>query len=396
MGAKWPGADAPAFEPATPFVLTSPDETLVARGAGAVLDGDFGTLTAEVASFLRSREADGDAPVLVGALPFDRTRKVHLFEPRVAVLTRGSVLSPPSPERGSGGTWAVEASPSRSDYERAVAAALLHLHENGGVLRKVVLARRLIVDAPEPLDPAAILARLKTDRSATGFCVPLPTGNGAPSRALVGATPELLVRREGLSVLSVPLAGSARRHRDAGADEAESERLLRSDKDAREHATVVEWIADRLTPYCTTLTVPRRPSLVSTQTMWHLATRIRGELRERSVSSIELAAALHPTPAVCGLPVDLARRTIRELEPFDRGFFTGAVGWCAANGDGQWMVAIRCAEISGHRAALFAGAGIVEGSEPATEADETSAKFTALLQALSLDEPGAPVSKEGT
>jgi isochorismate synthase len=195
-------------------------------------------------------------------------------------------------------------------------------------------------------------------------------------------------------VASNPLAGSARRRKDADADRRAAASLFGSEKDRREHATVVEWIADRLAPHCRRLRVPREPSLVSTQTMWHLGTRIEGELRDPTEPSLRLVADLHPTPAVCGLPGDLARTVIAELEPFDRGFFAGAVGWCDARGDGRWLLTLRCAELSGSTARLYAGAGIVPGSRPTQEAAETSAKFAAMLRAFGIDEEGHPVTEE--
>jgi isochorismate synthase len=280
--------------------------------------------------------------------------------------------------------YRVTAWPSRRDYERAVARALELMESSASgreALRKVVLARTLTVDGRVPFDPAAIVERLREDPGITAFSVPLPDDDRG-RRTLVGATPELLLRREGLTVTSMPLAGSARRGADESQDRAAAEALVKSSKDLREHAVVVEWIADHLSSRCHSLRVSSKPRLVATRSLWHLATPIQGRLRDESASSVELAAALHPTPAVCGMPADLARTTIQELEPFERGFFAGAVGWCAANGDGVWMMAIRCAQLSDTSARLFAGAGIVPGSTPGSEADETFAKFGALLEAL--------------
>jgi isochorismate synthase len=282
--------------------------------------------------------------------------------------------------------YRVTAWPSRRDYERAVDRALERMEASASgreALRKVVLARTLTIEGRVPFDPAAIVERLREDPSVTTFSMPLPDDDDGRCRTLVGATPELLLRREGLTVTSMPLAGSARRGADEGQDRAAAEALVTSSKDLHEHAVVVEWIADHLSSRCKSLRVSPKPRLVATRSLWHLATPIQGRLRDESASSVELAAALHPTPAVCGMPVDLARATIQELEPFDRGFFAGAVGWCAANGDGVWMMAIRCAQLSDTSAQLFAGAGIVPGSTPGSEADETFAKFGALLDALS-------------
>ena len=130
--------------------------------------------------------------------------------------------------------------------------------------------------------------------------------------------------------------------------------------------------------------------------MWHLATHVEGELRDPAVCSLELARALHPTPAICGVPTETANEVIQRLEPFDRGFYSGAIGWVDGRGDGRWMVTIRCAEIVGSRALLYAGAGIVAGSDPESEAAETSAKFIALLRALDIDEEGRRLERVAT
>jgi isochorismate synthase len=412
-------------QPVTPFVFASAGERLVARGAAQILRVKPDTLAAEVSRVRAERADDADAPVLVGVLPFDWRHDAYLIEPRAVIVTRhrasgravnGRAPRVPGPWRSevpggsmsgtavpgtavSGttaaaggdkepGAYRVTAWPSRRDYERAVGRALERMEASASAsdreaLRKVVLARTLTVEGRVPFDPAGIVERLSEDPGVTTFSVPLPDDDRGRRRTLVGATPELLLRRDGLTVTSMPLAGSARRGADESRDRAAAEFLIKSSKDLREHAVVVEWIADHLSSHCKSLRVSSKPRLVSTRSLWHLATPIQGTLRDESASSVELAAALHPTPAVCGLPVDLARATIQELEPFDRGFFAGAVGWCAANGDGVWMMAIRCAQLSENSAQLFAGAGIVPGSTPGSEADETFAKFGALLDALS-------------
>jgi isochorismate synthase len=239
-----------------------------------------------------------------------------------------------------------------------------------------------VLHADAPIVVGDIVSRLLTDRSVTAFIVPLPSCQTGGRRALVGATPELLLSRRGSRVRSRPLAGSAKRAADPGEDARAANQLLASEKDRREHATVIEWIADRLAPFCRKLHVPRSPSLVSTATMWHLATDIHGELTTTEASSLELARVLHPTPAVCGYPFDRAVELIGALEFFDRRFYTGTLGWCDATGDGDWYVAIRCADVCGHVAHLYAGAGVVAGSTPEGEAAETAAKFRALLNAI--------------
>lgn len=145
---------------------------------------------------------------------------------------------------------------------------------------------------------------------------------------------------------------------------------------------VVDAVHQAMAPYCSSVAVPQRPTLVRTATMWHLSTTVTGVLERPDTSALEVARTLHPTPAVCGTPTGTARRVIRETEPFDRGFFTGMVGWEDADGDGEWVVTIRCAEAEGRSLRLYAGAGIVAASDPAAETAETAAKFRTFLDAV--------------
>ncbi|HWN28712.1 MAG TPA: chorismate-binding protein, partial [Actinomycetospora sp.] len=162
--------------------------------------------------------------------------------------------------------------------------------------------------------------------------------------------------------------------------------LLASVKDHHEHALVVADVAERLRPLVDGLEVPATPSLVATPTLWHLSTTLRGRVTDPAVTSLHLAQALHPTPAVCGVPRAAAQAAITEIEPFDRGFYTGTVGWTDAHGDGEWVMALRCGEVQGDHVRLWAGAGIVPASCPADELAETAVKLRTLLDALGLDE----------
>lgn len=327
---------------------------------------------------------DRGSQVVVGALPFDAARPARLIAPAQVERAPWSRLGIAA-AAGTRQVRAIHHTPDADGYRASVTAALHRIADSD--LRKVVLSRRLTIEFDTPVDPLDVVAHLRRDPRVTTFCVPLQDASAAAPAWLVGATPELLLAKRGSSVQSAPLAGSARRHADAARDRESAEALAASDKDRREHAAVVEWIADRLSPYCRTLTVPSTPAITATATMWHLGTAIAGELKDPRTPSIALAAALHPTPAVCGVPHDLARACIAELEPFDRGFFSGAVGWTDAEGDGRWLVAIRCAHLSGSTADLFAGAGIVSGSDPDAEYDETTAKLATLLQALGVASP---------
>jgi isochorismate synthase len=155
-----------------------------------------------------------------------------------------------------------------------------------------------------------------------------------------------------------------------------------SAKNREEHAIVVDAIAEALQPLCVTVTWDPEPVLLETANVWHLSTRFRGRLAEPAPSALDLALALHPTPAVAGAPTDGALTAIGQLEGFSRGAYAGPVGWVDADGNGVWAIALRCALLSGDRATLYAGAGIVGGSEPMDELDETDRKFRAFLDAL--------------
>jgi isochorismate synthase len=199
---------------------------------------------------------------------------------------------------------------------------------------------------------------------------------------LVGATPELLLRRRGRLVEATPLAGSSQRFGDAARDRASADRLFRSGKDREEHAVVVQDVGASSMPSARTSSTRTSRSCSAPRTCGTSATPFRGRLHDPSVTALELVAALHPTPAVCGSPRETAREALEDLEPIDRGGYAGPVGWMDANGDGEWAIALRCAEITGSMARLFAGAGIVADSEPEAELDETERKFRALLDAL--------------
>lgn len=355
--------------------------------AAALPSGPLDTLGQRARTFF-STPSTGPA-LLVGALPFDRARNDYLIQPTrlvdAAAFAPAAIRSMPEPR------WTLTQQPDPHGYAVMVAHALEAIAaaaEDRGGLRKVVLARRLLVETGVPLDYRTVLARLGGDPSVTAFAVPLPANRAGEARMLVGATPELLLTKTGRTIRSNPLAGSSKRLADASSDRLAAEALERSDKNRREHAAVVEAILDTLAPYCDQLTAPQGPALRSTATMWHLGTQIEGRLRDESVSCADLVAQLHPTPAVCGFPREAAQALIADLEPFERGYYAGAVGWLDGNGDGEWHIALRCGEISGSHIALYAGAGIVPGSDPVAEAEETSAKFVAFLRALGIDENG--------
>ncbi len=252
----------------------------------------------------------------------------------------------------------------------AVAQAITRIRD--GVLDKVVLARDHAVWSKQPFEARVLAARL--NRRFPECYTFLIDG-------LVGATPELLVRRDGTRVEALPLAGSARRGDDAEEDRRVGAALLASEKDRWEHALAVGSVVDALRARCEELDADREPFLLRLDNVQHLATRVTGRLRTTE-TALELAGALHPTAAVGGIPTDRAVAAIRELERMDRGRYSGPVGWVDAVGDGEFGIALRCAELSGARARLFAGAGIVAGSLPEDELEETRLKLRAMESAL--------------
>jgi len=359
-------------------------------------------LTTEALRAIR-RESEGPSPIAVAAIPFDDRWSADAMIPSrvVARHVPGETweldvfpegFAPPDAEREGWTGRAVphdafqdiqlRPDPEPDDYVDAVAGAAKRIR--AGNLRKVVLARTLLVDAERALDAKQLLWRLRAvDPDCYAFAAPeSPPGLAIPGGILVGASPELLVRREGREVRATPLAGSAPRFGNFKRDQISAHRLLSSEKDREEHAVVVEDVARVLGGYCDGLTRPLEPELVGTANVWHLATPFAGRLHDPSVTALDLVAALHPTPAVCGTPREEAREALSELEPIDRGCYAGPVGWVDANGDGEWAIALRCAEITGTTARLFAGAGIVADSVPEEELDETEAKFRALLDSL--------------
>jgi isochorismate synthase len=383
-----------SYEAGSSFFFASPRRTLLARGTFATVPHAGGTnalarLPERVAAVLDEvREADHDIPVAVGAVPFDSAVPAQLVVPMTLQRAGPLVFDAAVPaQRPLAEHYTVQPVPEPAAYLNGVARALKLM--GSGPLRKVVLSRALQLSTATPIDLQQLLRNLaRRNPSGYTFAVDLPpllaNEPGAGRRTLIGASPELLVSRSGLQVVANPLAGTTPRSADPIEDHARAAALRVSAKDLHEHAVVVESVAEALRPYCKRLEVPAEPSLVSTPTLWHLSSRISGELVDPSISSLMLAVALHPTPAVCGYPAELAHEAIDSLEPFERGFYTGTVGWCDANGDGQWAVTIRCAEASEHSLRLFAGAGIVAGSKPESELAETEAKFRTMLQAMGL------------
>lgn len=269
-------------------------------------------------------------------------------------------------------TWS-EGTVPVATWQTSVATAVQRI--NSGGLDKVVLARDIVATTDRPVVLGELLARLnRRFPECWTFSVD----------GLIGATPELLVRREGDVVTSRVLAGTVRRSSDGERDGLLAAQLLDSDKDQEEHAYAVNSVAAALAAHCTDLHVPVEPEILRLANVQHLATDVTGRLAD-SAPVLALAASLHPTAAVCGTPTERAFAVIRELEGMDRGRYAGPVGWMDWHGDGEMGIALRCAHVEDEQRTtlrLFAGVGLVAGSDPDSELAETQAKLVAMRDAL--------------
>ena len=282
---------------------------------------------------------------------------------------RGEPITPPGnirlvPDGMSGQDWAGIA---------AKAVERIRARE----ISKVVLARSLRAVTEDPIDPRHVLHRLlRAYPMAWNYLVD----------GMVGATPELLVRRHRTLITSRVLAGTVSLDPERTDPLRRAEQLAGSGKDIAEHEFAVASVAEALEPYCAAMNVPEAPSVLTLPNVMHLATDITGVV-EPDISSLALAGALHPSAAVCGTPTFFAGETIAELESMDRGRYAGPIGWVDSDGDGEWVIALRGGFINpAHpdEIRLFAGAGIVADSDPQAELAETEAKFIPMLQALGL------------
>lgn len=355
------------------FVLSGPTGTVAADG--------IATAFSEVAAAQHALRT-GTAPVVVGALPFDLSGPAALHVPGTVGQTDGL---PQWPNTVPPAIIGRDTLPPGPVHRERVAEAVRRLRAPGSPLQKVVLARALRLVADTPWDARSVLRRLAdADPTATVYLADLsPAGAEYQGQLLVGASPELLVARDGDTVICQPFAGSAPRSSDPDVDARHAAGLAASGKNRHEHALVVDVMRSALEPLCTDLEIAAEPELHGTDALWHLSTPIRGRLRSADTTALDLALALHPTPAVGGVPTALAAELITELEG-DRGFYAGAVGWCDARGDGRWVVSIRCAVLAADRLSALAraGGGIVAESDPDDEVDETTTKFRTILTGL--------------
>ncbi|HEX2016049.1 MAG TPA: isochorismate synthase [Solirubrobacteraceae bacterium] len=342
------GGRTPAWRGFPPASLLVPELALARRHGEVRL-----TLSALVGPDDVAEEVRGRLERRLGTL---QQRPLPLLDPAPARPAHVSGVTPPE------------------HYEAAVARAVERIR--AGEIEKVVLAREVQVQSFAVHDPAAILGVL---REAFPGCMCLGVGRG--EAALVAATPELLIRREGLRASTMALAGSTRRSADPAVDDHLGEQLLRSAKDREEQAIVIRRIEHTLRPHAVWVTSAPEPIVARMANIQHLATPIRAQL-SRPIGAVELAGMLHPTPAVGGEPFARATSLIPALEGMDRGWYAGPVGWTDTNEDGEFCVALRCALLRGGLARCYAGVGVVRDSDPRAELAETEIKLAALLPLL--------------
>ena len=295
------------------------------------------------------------------------------LDPQLRPLETPSVADDPEPPRG---VAFADGAVSPADYAHAVAEAVERI--GAGEVDKVVLARDLVATASGPIDPRWLLRRLAERYENTWvFAV----------AGLVGATPELLVRRDQGLITSRVLAGTIRRTGDDDKDTALAGSLARSSKDLEEHEYAVRSVAEALAPHCSSMNVPEAPFVLHLPNVMHLATDVAAVSAD-DASSLTLAASLHPSAAVGGTPTARAVEVIGELEHMDRGRYAGPVGWMDAHGDGAWGIALRSGALAADdpsQITLYAGCGIVAGSDPESEVAESNAKLIPMRDALASD-----------
>ncbi|MGK2947138.1 MAG: isochorismate synthase [Acidimicrobiales bacterium] len=366
-------------------------------GRGVALQVPVDTVDERLAEMETDDElgCPGSGPIAFGALPFrpdpatpmsipevvwgrtdDGTRWVTSITPADAPEADLVALCEPPALSPAGPPGRVTVAPVRSagwwcDLVGRATEAMAAAGPDG--LRKVVLAREILVEADRPFDRARLLDRLR--RTFPGCYLYLVDG-------FLGASPELLVGRSGDVVRAQPMAGTAARGGDPAADARLAAGLLSSATYRHEHQITIDMVFDTLLPWCSYLDYEPEPSVVGVANVQHLATLVEGRLSQPTPSVLELVAALHPTPAVNGWPRHAAQAWIAEHEGFDRGRYAGTVGWVDAQGSGTFAVSIRGADVDGAKARVCAGNGIVATSDPTSELAETQSKLQAMLSAL--------------
>ena len=389
-----------------PLLDLLPDSNPVAwlrAGEGLVGWGSFATTTVrgpqrfadarkwwlkqlESFAITNSVHGNGTGPVLFASFSFSPDEESVLIIPQVIVGKKGDkswitwIGSSPQPDLNvtppdlihNSITWDSDEHADDA-WKSRVSTAVDRIQS--GKLDKVVLARDFTGHSDQDIEPRTILKKLAAEYPSTwNFSV----------AGLVGATPELLLRLSRKMVTSRVLAGTISKSGNDERDLALAASLARSSKDLEEHLYAVKSVADALEPFCTSTNVPDAPYVLHLANVMHLATDVTGAIAEKlaHVDAFTILEQLHPSAAVCGTPREQAGQLITEIESMSRGRYAGPVGWIDAAGDGELGIALRCGQIDGDSIRIFAGCGIVAGSDPDKELAESVAKLVPMRSAL--------------
>ncbi len=345
-------------------------------------------------------EQPGSGPIFIGAIRFDRSKSSFLRVPRTTIVlrsdgkawvthvaektkqlpTRDSIIeeinqciiatSKPTDEPNS---FILTSQPEKKTWIEQVNHGLHHIRLTS--IEKLVLSRQVLVEADKNLNTAVILERLSNL---------YPTCTIFHISGFVGASPELLISKKENHLRSLPLAGTVARSGNDDVDALLVQSMLQSNKERNEHAITASWVGETLTKFCSTLSIPKSPSVISLRNVSHLATDIRGVIDSatRDPGILDIVRVLHPTPAIAGYPVSRSIEILSAIELYPRDFYSGPIGWCDRNGNGNFVVGIRSAYIHENSARLYAGVGIVSNSDPIRELAETQLKLQAVLSAI--------------
>ena len=330
----------------------------------------------------------GTGPILFGSFAFDANEPSELVIPEIIVGQKNGkswitwIGDSPQPRveqllapRSEGQISWSDGSISNEEWKLRVADAVDRI--KNGQLDKVVLARDINADSSTEISRRALIQRLENDYPSTWIFL---VSN------LIGATPELLVRLSKSLVTSRILAGTIRNTGDELKDLALAASLARSSKDLEEHEYAVRSVAHALAPFCSSTNIPDSPFVLHLTNVMHLATDVTGVVNDSAVpvDIFTLLAELHPSAAVCGTPTKIAEALISEIEGMQRGRYAGPVGWIDARGDGEMGIALRCGELASDKRSIriFAGCGIVAGSDPQQELAESQSKLLPMRTAL--------------
>nr|WP_174507550.1 isochorismate synthase [Acinetobacter sp. Marseille-Q1620] len=328
--------------------------------------------------FDRLKQAGYENPIMIGAIPFDISRNSSLNfyasyeklqqknQQQINLNNSSEIVSKFSLIHKDRFTENVEQALSTFSKKE---------------LEKIVLSQAVEYEFEDKQNPESLLyALLGQNPYAFNFVIPVDEHD-----YILGASPELLLAKQNRMVMSNPLAGSRPRSKDLENNARRKQELHDSVKDQNEHKIVVDNILKNLVSHCVELKVSEFPDILETSTMLHLSSEFQGILKSSAPNALNLALALHPTPAVCGSPTHLAKQFILEHEGYDRNYYTGLVGWMDANGNGEWVVTIRCGLLNENKMRLYAGAGIVEGSNAEAEWHETEVKMQTMLNIFNTD-----------